>query len=73
MNNQPIDPHDIPLEVLFPSLKPEERRAMRDLLDDYCEVAWQVWNRLESDPLARNKALKIVADIVKREPKKNAA
>ena len=47
MNEKVIDPHDIPLEELFPTLKPEQREEMKDFLDGYCEIALQVWERLE--------------------------
>ena len=49
MTHKPIDPHNIPLEELFPTLKPERRDEMRDFLDGYAEVAWQVWERMEHE------------------------
>lgn len=45
----PRDPHEIPLEQLFPSLPAEQRIEMRDFLDDYCEIALQVFERLEHE------------------------
>ncbi len=61
MDDYPIGFQNTPLELLFPSLKPEERAEMRDLLDDYCEIAWQVWERLESEHVT-NGALKESGD-----------
>jgi hypothetical protein len=66
MNHRPGDPHTIPLKALFPYLQPEERQAMRDFLDGYCEVAWQVWERLEGEPGARNIKIGKVVDIIKK-------
>jgi hypothetical protein len=54
MNESPLDPHDIPLEKLFPKLKPEQREPMRDFLDGYLEVALQVWERIERDAKKRD-------------------
>lgn len=45
----PRDPHEIDLAVLFPSLPEEQREEMRDFLDGYCEVALQVFRRLERE------------------------
>ena len=73
MYDHPIDPHDVPLEDLFPNLKPEKREAMRDFLDGYCEIAWQIWNRLEEERASHPVEIKRVADIIKRNPKNNAA
>jgi hypothetical protein len=73
MNNHPIDPHDIPLEVLFPKLKPEQREEMRAFLDDYAEIAWKVWLRLEEEGWKPSTEVRMVTDIVKRDPRKNAA
>jgi len=39
MNDYPIGSHTISLERAFPRLKPEEREAMREFLDGYCEIA----------------------------------
>ena len=47
--NLPIDPHDIDLALLFPSLPEDQREEMRDFLDGYCEVALQVFERLERE------------------------
>jgi len=49
MEYLPRDPHDIPLEELFPSLPADQRQEMRDFLDDYCAIAWQIWERLEAE------------------------
>lgn len=45
----PIDPHDIDLSLLFPSLPEDTRAEMRDFLDGYCEVALEVFERLERE------------------------
>jgi hypothetical protein len=45
----PRDPHEIDLAVLFPSLPEDRREEMRDFLDGYCEVALQVFERLERE------------------------
>ena len=44
-----LDPHEIDLAVLFPSLPAGRREDMRNLLDGYCEVAYQVFERLERE------------------------
>ena len=44
-----FDPHEIDLAILFPSLPASRREDMRDLLDGYCEVAYQVFARLERE------------------------
>jgi hypothetical protein len=45
----PRDPHEIDLNLLFPSLPQDQRNEMRDFLDDYCEIALQVFERLERE------------------------
>ena len=45
----PRDPHEIDLGKLFPSLQAAKRGEMRDFLDDYCEIALQVFERLERE------------------------
>ena len=45
----PRDPHEIELAVLFPSLPEDRREEMRDFLDGYCEIALQVFERLERE------------------------
>jgi hypothetical protein len=49
----PRDPHEIDLAVLFPSLPVDRREEMRDFLDGYCEIALQVFERLEREENAR--------------------
>lgn len=44
-----IDPHDFDLGLLFPSLPEDQRADMRSFLDGYCEVALEVFERLERD------------------------
>ena len=46
---EPRDPHEIDLGVLFPSLPEERRGEMRDFLDGYCEIALEVFDRLERE------------------------
>jgi hypothetical protein len=48
----PRDPHEIDLGMLFPSLPEDRREEMRDFLDGYCEIALQVFERLERDRLS---------------------
>jgi hypothetical protein len=43
------DPHEIDLAELFPSLPPERRQEMRDFLDGYCEIAYEIFERLERE------------------------
>jgi hypothetical protein len=43
------DPHEIDLAALFPSLPADRREEMRDFLDGYCEIALQVFERLERE------------------------
>lgn len=43
------NPHEIALNELFPSLPQERREEMRDFLDDYCEIALQIFERLERE------------------------
>jgi hypothetical protein len=43
------DPHEIDLATLFPSLPPDRREEMRDFLDGYCKIAYQVFERLERE------------------------
>jgi len=45
----PRDPHDVDLEEMFPSLPESEREEMRAFLDDYCEIALQIFERLERE------------------------
>lgn len=45
----PRDPHEIDLGLLFPSLPEDRREEMRDFLDGYCEIALQVFERLERE------------------------
>lgn len=77
MDDEPVDPHTIPLEKAFPHLKPEEREAMREFLGGYCEVAWQVWERLENERAGGSEPsimkIRKVADIIKKDHKENAA
>jgi hypothetical protein len=79
MDDYPINPHDIPLEKSFPHLKPEERGAMREFLDGYCEIAWQVWERLEDEcAVGKEKEtnfmkIRKVVDIIKKEHRENGA
>ncbi len=47
----PRDPHEIDLGLLFPSLPEDRREEMRDFLDGYCEIALQVFERLERERL----------------------
>jgi hypothetical protein len=49
----PRDPHEIDLAVLFPSLPEHRRKEMRDFLDGYCEIALQVFERLEREGNSR--------------------
>jgi hypothetical protein len=49
----PRDPHEIDLALLFPSLPEDRRGEMRDFLDGYCEIALQVFERLERERLPR--------------------
>jgi hypothetical protein len=49
----PRDPHEIDLAVLFPSLPDNRRKEMRDFLDGYCEIALQVFERLEREGNSR--------------------
>jgi hypothetical protein len=49
----PRDPHEIDLGLLFPSLPEDRREEMRDFLDGYCEIALQVFERLERDRLSK--------------------
>ena len=48
----PRDPHEIDLGLLFPSLPEDRREEMRDFLDGYCEIALQVFERLERERLS---------------------
>jgi hypothetical protein len=48
----PCDPHEIDLGLLFPSLPEDRREEMRDFLDGYCEIALQVFERLERERLS---------------------
>jgi hypothetical protein len=56
----PRDPHEIDLALLFPSLPESRREEMREFLDGYCEIALQIFERLERerfpsiDPSGRN-------------------
>jgi hypothetical protein len=45
----PRDPHEIDLELLFPSLPEDRREEMRDFLDGYCEIALQIFERIERE------------------------
>lgn len=47
--NAPIDPHEIDLAELFPSLPADQRVEMRDFLDGYCEIALKVFERMERE------------------------
>jgi hypothetical protein len=47
----PRDPHDIELSLVFPTLPENRREEMRDFLDGYCEIALQVFERLERERL----------------------
>jgi len=49
----PRDPHEIELTLLFPSLPEGRREEMRDFLDEYCEIALQVFERLERERLSK--------------------
>lgn len=49
----PRDPHEIELGLLFPSLPEDRREEMRDFLDGYCEIAFQVFERLERERWSR--------------------
>lgn len=48
----PRNPHEIDLDLLFPSLSEDRREEMRDFLDGYCEIALQVFERLERERLS---------------------
>jgi hypothetical protein len=48
----PRDPHEIDLDLLFPSLPEDRREEMRDFLDGYCEIALQIFERLERERLS---------------------
>ena len=43
------NPHEIALSEFFPSLPQERREEMRSFLDDYCEIALQIFERLERE------------------------
>jgi len=45
----PLNPHEIDLAQLFQSLPEDRREEMRDFLDDYCEIALQVFERFERE------------------------
>jgi hypothetical protein len=45
----PRDPHEVDLSFFFPSLPEEQREEMRDFLDGYCEIALEVFDRLERE------------------------
>ena len=45
----PRDPHEVDLALLFPSLPEHRREEMREFLDEYCEIALQVFERLERE------------------------
>jgi hypothetical protein len=45
----PRDPHEVDLGFFFPSLPEERREEVRDFLDGYCEIALQVFERLERE------------------------
>lgn len=45
----PRDLHVIDSEKVLPSLPESEREEMRAFLDDYCEIAFQVFERLERE------------------------
>jgi hypothetical protein len=49
----PRNPHEIDLAVLFPTLPENQREEMRDFLDGYCEIALQVFERLERERNSR--------------------
>jgi hypothetical protein len=72
MDDTPIDPHDIPLEELFPELLPEKREEMRQFLDDYTELALRVFERLERDneldKILKDRPVKKIVDIIRRAP-----
>ena len=43
------NPHEIALGESFPSLPQEMREEMRSFLDDYCEIALQIYERIERE------------------------
>ena len=45
----PRDPHQIELGQLLPSLPEDRREEMRDFLDGYCEIALQIFERMERE------------------------
>jgi len=50
----PQDPHTKNLAELFPSLSDDQRKEMRDFLDEYCTIALQIFDRLnreKNDPI----------------------
>jgi hypothetical protein len=72
MDNNPQDPHDTPADQWFPSLPHEMRQEMMDFLDGYCEVAFQVWTRLEEEcttqKATHSSTPRVMIDIVKKIP-----
>ena len=44
---EPIDPHELDLADIFPTLAAERREEMREFLDRYCEIAYRVFERIE--------------------------
>lgn len=46
---QTQNPHEIATSELFPSLPQARREEMRDFLDDYCEIALQIFERIERE------------------------
>ena len=47
--NEPIEPEETEFRDLFPALSEERRRAKREFLDGYLEVALQIFERLEKE------------------------
>lgn len=45
----PRDPHEIDLDSVFPSVPKDQRKEMRGFLDDYCEIALRIFERLERE------------------------
>jgi len=45
----PQDPHTKDLAELFPSISDDQRKEMRDFLDEYCAIALQIFDRLKRE------------------------
>jgi hypothetical protein len=47
---------------LFPHLTPEQLAEAEQNLTDYVALAWRVWERLQSDPVAYEEMLRLMEE-----------